>query len=264
MRTVSIGKQDYESLIMSDCFYVDKTYFIKEWWESKDDVTLLTRPRRFGKTLNMSMLNCFFSNKYANRGELFQKFYIWKDAEYRKMQGTYPVIFLSFASVKETKIEDAKYRICSLILEIYEDNPYLLKTDLLSENEKEQYTSVKAGMNPIAAIDAIKLLCGYMKRYYGKKVLIFLDEYDTPLQKAYIGEYWNEMVSFMRAFFNSTFKSNPYLDRAIMTGITRVSKESMFSDLNNLNVVTTTNDEYATCFGFTEDEVAKALEEAGL
>lgn len=264
MRTVSIGKQDYESLIVSNCFYVDKTNLIKEWWESQDDVTLITRPRRFGKTLNMSMLNCFFSNKYKNRKDLFEGLSIWKYEKYRKMQGTYPVIFLSFAPVKETKIDDAKYRICSLISEIYEDNRYLLKTDLLSENEKEQFTSVKANMNPIAAIDAIKLLCGYMKRYYGKKVLIFLDEYDTPLQEAYLSGYWDELVSFMRAFFNSTFKTNPYLDKAILTGITRVSKESMFSDLNNLNVVTTTNDEYATCFGFTQDEVTKALEEAGL
>lgn len=174
------------------------------------------------------------------------------------------MIFLSFASVKETKIEDAKYRICSIISEIYEDNRYLLESGVLSSNEAEQFKSVKVGMNPLGVSDAIKLLCGYMKRYYGKKVLIFLDEYDTPLQEAYLGGYWDEMVSFMRAFFNSTFKTNPHLDRAIMTGITRISKESMFSDLNNLNVVTTTNDEYATCFGFTQSEVLKALKEAGL
>lgn len=264
MRKISIGKQDFESMIMSECFYVDKTYFIKEWWESQDDVTLITRPRRFGKTLNMSMLNCFFSNKYADRGDLFEGLSIWKDEKYRNMQGTYPVVFLSFAAVKETSIEDAKYRICGLISEIYEANRYLLKEDLLSDNEKEQFLSVKAGMNPIGASDAIKLLCGYMQRYYGKKVIIFLDEYDTPLQEAYIGGYWNEMVSFMRSFFNSTFKTNPYLDRAVMTGITRVSKESMFSDLNNLRIVSTTGNMYETCFGFTEKEVFEALEEAGL
>ncbi len=264
MRTISIGNQDYESIIMSDCFYIDKTKLIKEWWETKDDVTLITRPRRFGKTLNMSMLNCFFSNKYAGRGELFEGLDIWKDKNYREIQGTYPVIFLSFAAVKETNIEDAKYRICALISEIYEANRYLLKGDILSDNEKEQYLSVKVGMNPIGASDAIKLLCGYMQRYYGKKAIIFLDEYDTPLQEAYIGGYWNEMLSFIRSFFNSTFKTNPYLERALMTGITRVSKESMFSDLNNLRIVSTTSEIYETYFGFTEKEVFNALEEAGL
>lgn len=153
MRTIGIGKQDYESIIMPDCFYVDKTNFIKEWWEAKDDVTLITRPRRFGKTLNMSMLNCFFSNKYSGRGDLFEGLEIWEDEKYREIQGTYPVIFLSFASAKETNIGDAKYRICALISEIYEDNRYLLKGDLLSDNEKEQFLSVKAGMNPIGASD---------------------------------------------------------------------------------------------------------------
>ncbi len=281
MRTIGIGKQDYESIIMPDCFYVDKTNFIKEWWEAKDDVTLITRPRRFGKTLNMSMLNCFFSNKYSGRGDLFEGLEIWEDEKYREIQGTYPVIFLSFASAKETNIGDAKYRICALISEIYEDNRYLLKGDLLSDNEKEQFLSVKAGMNPIGASDAIKLLCGYMQRYYGKKVLILLDEYDTPLQEAYIEEYWNEMTGFMRSFFNSTFKTNPYLERAIMTGITRVTystymkfaeqtsngsalAETMFSDLNNLRIVSTTSNIYQDCFGFTEKEVFNALDEAGL
>ena len=282
MRKISIGKQDYESLITSGCFYVDKTYFIKEWWESQDDVTLITRPRRFGKTLNMS----FFSNKYAGRGDLFEGLSIWNDEKYRQLQGTYPVIFISFASVKETKLENAKYRICSLVSEIYEANRYLLKGDLLSDNEKEQFVNVKANMNSIGVVDAIKLLAGYMERYYGKKVIILIDEYDTPLQEAYVGGYWNDMVGFIRSFFNSTFKTNPYLDRAIMTGITTaeysavrkfakqtsngsalaetISKESIFSDLNNLNVITTTNDEYCTSFGFTENEVFAALDEADL
>lgn len=286
MRKISIGKQDYESLITSGCFYVDKTYFIKEWWESQDDVTLITRPRRFGKTLNMSMLECFFSNKYAGRGDLFEGLSIWNDEKYRQLQGTYPVIFISFASVKETKLENAKYRICSLVSEIYEANRYLLKGDLLSDNEKEQFVNVKANMNSIGVVDAIKLLAGYMERYYGKKVIILIDEYDTPLQEAYVGGYWNDMVGFIRSFFNSTFKTNPYLDRAIMTGITTaeysavrkfakqtsngsalaetISKESIFSDLNNLNVITTTNDEYCTSFGFTENEVFAALDEADL
>ena len=273
MHTVGIGKQNYESLIMSDCFYVDKTYFIKQWWESQDDVTLITRPRRFGKTLNMSMLNCFFSNKYMNRADLFEKFEIWTDEKYRKLQGTYPVINLSFADVKDDNFKNAKNSIISVISDVYRTHSYLIETDEITDAEKGVFkaldaysnnTNINKEISEDVICRAIKNLSFLLERYYGKKVLIFLDEYDTPLQEAYLGGYWDEMVGFMRVFFNATFKTNPYLDRAIMTGITRISKESMFSDLNNLRIVSTTSNMYETCFGFTEDEVFKALDEVGI
>ncbi len=273
MHTVGIGKQNYESLIMSDCFYVDKTYFIKQWWESQDDVTLITRPRRFGKTLNMSMLNYFFSNKYMNRADLFEKFEIWTDEKYRKLQGTYPVINLSFADVKDDNFKNAKNSIISVISDVYRTHSYLIETDEITDAEKGVFkaldaysnnTNINKEISEDVICRAIKNLSFLLERYYGKKVLIFLDEYDTPLQEAYLGGYWDEMVGFMRVFFNATFKTNPYLDRAIMTGITRISKESMFSDLNNLRIVSTTSNMYETCFGFTEDEVFKALDEVGI
>lgn len=295
MHTVGIGKQNYESLIMSDCFYVDKTYFIKQWWESQDDVTLITRPRRFGKTLNMSMLNCFFSNKYMNRADLFEKFEIWTDEKYRKLQGTYPVINLSFADVKDDNFKNAKNSIISVISDVYRTHSYLIETDEITDAEKGVFkaldaysnnTNINKEISEDVICRAIKNLSFLLERYYGKKVLIFLDEYDTPLQEAYLGGYWDEMVGFMRVFFNATFKTNPYLDRAIMTGITTaeysavrkfakqtsngsalaetISKESMFSDLNNLRIVSTTSNMYETCFGFTEDEVFKALDEVGI
>ena len=273
MHTVGIGKQNYESLIMSDCFYVDKTYFIKQWWESQDDVTLITRPKRFGKTLNMSMLNCFFSNKYMNRADLFEKFEIWTDEKYRKLQGTYPVINLSFADVKDDNFKNAKNSIISVISDVYRTHSYLIETDEITDAEKGVFkaldaysnnTNINKEISEDVICRAIKNLSFLLERYYGKKVLIFLDEYDTPLQEAYLGGYWDEMVGFMRVFFNATFKTNPYLDRAIMTGITRISKESMFSDLNNLRIVSTTSNMYETCFGFTEDEVFKALDEVGI
>ena len=273
MHTVGIGKQNYESLIMSDCFYVDKTYFIKQWWESQDDVTLITRPRRFGKTLNMSMLNCFFSNKYMNRADLFEKFEIWTDEKYRKLQGTYPVINLSFADVKDDNFKNAKNSIISVISDVYRTHSYLIETDEITDAEKGVFkaldaysnnTNINKEISEDVICRAIKNLSFLLERYYGKKVLIFLDEYDTPLQEAYLGGYWDEMVGFMRVFFNATFKTNPYLDRAIMTGITRISKESMFSDLNNLRIVSTTSNMYETCFGFTEDEVFNALDEVGI
>ena len=263
-RTVSIGTQDFEKMIQRNCFYVDKTGFIKEWWESEDEVTLITRPRRFGKTLNMSMLNCFFSNKYADRGELFEKLEIWKDEKYCEIQGTYPVIFLSFAGVKGNTFELSKKQIYDKIIELYENNRFLLKSDCMSDTEKARYISFLE--KPLEEDVSFKLneLSNYLSRYYGKKVIILLDEYDTPMQEAYVNGYWEELVAFTRSLFNSTFKTNPYLERAIMTGITRVSKESIFSDLNNLKVITVTNEEYSKCFGFTEKEVFDALDEQGI
>ncbi len=263
-KTISIGKQSFSSLREKNYFFVDKSYFIKEWWEKGDDITLITRPRRFGKTLNMSMLDCFFSNKYANRADLFEGLSIWQDGEYRKLQGTYPVIFLSFAAVKAGNLKDAKTQIKQEIARLYEENRYLLESNVLSDNERKIYNSTTIQMDDTMAQNALKTLSVWMERYYGKKVIILLDEYDTPMQEAYMQGYWDEFTSFVRSLFNASFKTNPYLERAIMTGITRVSKESIFSDLNNLQVVTTTSDLYADCFGFTETEVFQALDEFGM
>lgn len=264
MKSISIGKQSFDALREQNCFYVDKTSFIKEWWESRDDVTLITRPRRFGKTLNMDMLNCFFSNHYEGRSDLFEGLSIWEEEAYRKMQGAYPVLFLSFAAVKTKGYTNARKQICGLLAEEYERHRYLLKTGLLSENEKAAYNAMTNSMDDVEAADSLRKLMGYLERYYGKKVIMLLDEYDTPLQEAYVGGYWDEMTAFIRSLFNATFKTNPYLERAVMTGITRISKESIFSDLNNLEVVTTTSDKYASAFGFTEEEVFAALDDYGM
>ena len=263
-KAISIGIQGFSDLREQDCFFVDKTNFIKEWWGKRDVVTLIMRPRRFGKTLNMSMLDCFFSNKYANRADLFEGLSIWQDETYRKLQGTYPVIFLSFAAVKAGNLEDAKTQIKQEIARLYEENRYLLEGNVLSDNERKIYNSTTIQMDDTMAQNALKTLSVWMERYYGKKVIILLDEYDTPMQEAYVQGYWDEFTSFVRSLFNASFKTNPYLERAIMTGITRVSKESIFSDLNNLRVVTTTSNLYADCFGFTEEEVFAALDEYGM
>ena len=180
-RKLGIGHDDFAVVRESNNFYVDKTNFIREWWESNDKVTLITRPRRFGKTLNMSMLENFFSLQYAGRGDLFEGLSIWRSEQYRELQGTYPVIFLSFANVKEASYKEARKK-----------------------------------------------------------------------------------IGYTRGLFNSTFKTNSYLERAVMTGITRINKESIFYDLNNLKVVTTTSEKYSDCFGFTEEEVFAALDEFGL
>lgn len=263
-RTVAIGVQDFETLISKNNFYIDKTKFIKEWWENDDQVTLITRPRRFGKTLNMSMLERFFSNKYQGQGEIFEHLDIWKEEKYQNLQGTYPVIFLSFAGVKATEYESVLYQIRSILKRLFVTYYDLLDTDVLTEGEKIAYKKLADDMPVQDAPLALYQLSDYLHRYYGKKVIILLDEYDTPLQEAYVNGYWEKLTAFTRNLFNNTFKTNPYLDRAVMTGITRVSKESMFSDLNNLNVVTMTSNEYASYFGFTETEVFAAMDEFGL
>lgn len=263
-RTIGIGHQDFEVVRKKDLFYIDKTDFIREWWESGDSVTLITRPRRFGKTLNMSMLEKFFSVKYAGRADLFDGLSIWKEEKYRELQGTFPVLFLSFANVKETEYETARRKICQLIADEYSRHAFLLEAGVLQEEEKENFRRKTIDMDDVDATLALNQLSLYLSRYYGKKVIILLDEYDTPMQEAYVGGYWTEMVAFTRSLFNAAFKTNPCLECAVMTGITRISKESLFSDLNNLKVVTATSDKYADSFGFTEKEVFEALEEYGM
>ncbi len=263
-RTLGIGKQDFEKVRKENAFYIDKTKFIREWWESEDDVTLITRPRRFGKTLNMSMLEKFFSVQFAGRGDLFCGLAIWEDEKYRRLQGTYPVLFISFADVKETTYIQTKKKICRIIKALYNKYDFLLENDLLNESERNDFLNISVDMEDNEASYSLKALSDYLLRYYKKKVIILLDEYDTPMQEAYVNGYWDELVSFTRSLFNATFKTNPYLERAIMTGITRVSKESIFSDLNNLQVITTTSGKYMDCFGFTEEEVFAAIDEYGL
>ena len=283
-KIVSIGNQGFEDIRINDNFYVDKTAFIKEWWEARDIVTLITRPRRFGKTLNMDMLKCFFSNKYAGRQDLFEGLSIWEEEKYRKLQGEYPVISLSFADVKQTNYIDAVKMIKFIISDAFREYRDIMQSDRFTETDRERFEMVNPTMDDVTAQRALKELGGYLETYYGRKVILFLDEYDTPMQEAYVGGYWDEFTAFIRSLFNSTFKTNPYLECAIMTGITRVSKdmsypcqgydlrphqrasffESIFSDLNNLKVITTTSNCYEQCFGFTEPEVFEALDSFGL
>lgn len=263
-RVIGIGQQDFEDIRKANLFYIDKTHFIKEWWENQDSVTLITRPRRFGKTLTMSMLEKFFSVKYAEGGSVFEGLKIWEEEKYRKMQGTWPVISLSFANVKEPTYQMAKKRICQLLTDVYNKNYFLMESGLLTEEECGYFRRITTDMEETDATIALHKMSDFLSRYYKKKVIILLDEYDTPMQEAYVEGYWEQLVTFTRSLFNATFKTNPFLERAIMTGITRVSKESVFSDLNNLVVITTTSEAYADCFGFTEGEVHQSLQEYGM
>ncbi len=260
----AIGLQSFEEIRRKNIFYVDKTDFIREWWENEDSVTLITRPRRFGKTLNLNMVECFFSNQYVDGADLFEGLSVWGDEKYRKLQGSYPVVFVSFAKVKSVDYEGMKYSIANIIFEIYQENRYLLEGDVLSDNEKEYFNSIKPGMSEAAAADSIHILTNFLSRYYGRNVIVLLDEYDTPMQEAWLSGYWDRAAGFFRNFFNATFKTNQHIYRGLITGITWISKESIFSDFNNLEVVTTTSEKYARCFGFTEQEVFYALDEMGM
>ena len=264
---VNIGIQRFDKLREQGAFYIDKTDFIKEWWETGSEVTLITRPRRFGKTLNMSMLECFFSRKYEGRADLFDGLSIFEQdsdqEKYRNLQGRFPVIFLTFANIKADKYTEMEKKITETIASLYENNRHLLETNCLSENEKEYYKSIKIGMPGDIAVGAVHMMACFMQRYYKENVIILLDEYDTPMQEAWLSGYWNKAVSFFSNFFNATFKTNPYLERGMITGITRIAKESIFTGMNNLKVVTTTSDRYATAFGFTEKEVFDALDDVG-
>ena len=263
-QTISLGNTAFASIREANSFYIDKTDFIRQWWKSQDVATLITRPRRFGKSLNLNMLECFFSEKYRGEGELFRGLSIWNHEKYREIQGTYPVIFFSFADIKGQTFTSAREAICQVIQDLYAEFGFLKESERLSQEEKDYFSLVAPTMSDAVAAMSLKRLSMCLHSYYGKKVLIFLDEYDTPLQKAYMYGFWDELTGFMRGLFNSTFKTNPYLERALLTGITRVSKESIFSDLNNLTVITTTSEQYADCFGFTETEVFDALEKYGM
>lgn len=262
-RVVGIGIQDFSKIQRENVFYVDKTRFIKKWWESKDEVTLIVRPRRFGKTLTMSMVEQFFSVEYAG-SPCFRGMDIWQEEKYREMQGTYPVISLTFSSIKERNFVEARKKICATIQMLYQKLQFLLEGDILNGQEKAEFLKVSAEMPEYEATLTLEKLSGYLERFYKKKVILLLDEYDTSMREAYVKGYWQELADFVRNLLNASFKDNPYLERGIMTGITRISKESIFSDLNHLKVVTTTSNEYADCFGFTEEEVFRSLEEYGL
>ncbi|MBQ7739392.1 MAG: AAA family ATPase [Desulfovibrionaceae bacterium] len=263
-RLAPIGKQNFSNLRENNYFYVDKTLFLKKWWSGGDDVTLITRPRRFGKTLMLDTVRTFFSLEFKDRSDLFEGLEIWKDEEFRNLQGTIPVISLSFADIKEDKPASCVKQIKSILDNLYDDFSFILDRNLFSEREKIQFDSVNISMDDTTAKTALRYLCRLLVRQGYGKPIILLDEYDSPLHEAWLNKYWDELVVFIRGLFNSTFKTNQYLGRGLITGITRVAKESIFSDMNNLKVVSITNDLYSDAFGFTEQEVFTAMDEYGL
>ena len=263
-RTVAIGVQSFAELRERGYFLVDKTSFIADWWHSADQVTLICRPRRFGKTLNMDMVECFFSNKYASRADLFNGLDVWSDADLRREQGAWPVVSLSFSAAKGASAEAVVRRMCEQIARAWRQHRDDIDADSLGDQERDLLEGRTPFVDPMVAPNSLARLCELLEQSMGKRCIVLLDEYDTPLHEAWVGGFWHEVNEFVRAFFNSSFKSNPSMERALLTGITRVARESIFSDLNNPKVVSATSPEYATSFGCTQDEVFAAMEEFGL
>ena len=197
-QTISLGNTAFASIREANSFYIDKTDFIRQWWKSQDVATLITRPRRFGKSLNLNMLECFFSEKYRGEGELFRGLSIWNHEKYREIQGTYPVIFFSFADIKGQTFTSAREAICQVIQDLYAEFGFLKESERLSQEEKDYFSLVAPTMSDAVAAMSLKRLSMCLHSYYGKKVLIFLDEYDTPLQEAYMYGFWDELTGFMR------------------------------------------------------------------
>ena len=264
-RTVSIGRQGFEDIRRSGSFYVDKTGFIRDWWQAEDDVTLVCRPRRFGKTLMLDTVRCFLSLDFAGRGEeLFGGLEVWGDPSMRALQGTVPLVHVSFADCKGPTLEDALALMRSELSAAVRTHGYLLSSDAVDPVDRAFLAGVSDDMGAVVAKTCLKRLCHALLAHHGVRPVVLLDEYDTPMQEAWLGGCWDQMTGFVRSLFNATFKTNPSLGRALITGITRVTQESIFSDMNNLKVVTVSSDAYATSFGFTEEEVFAAMDEFGL
>ena len=265
VKSLPIGISDYVRA-QSEYYYVDKTLLIKEFLDQKPLVSLFTRPRRFGKTLNMDMLRVFFEISDEDTGQYFTDKAIWKcGAEYRSHQGKYPIIFLTFKDVKFETWEATIDKIRGLLQDEYGRHQEIINSNKLSQYEKDYFTKILNGTsNEVELTSALERLSKMLATYYGKAPIIIIDEYDTPIQEGYSKDFYEEIIGFMRNFFSGAFKDNKNLSYGFLTGILRIAQESIFSGLNNLTVDSVMDEEYDSFFGFTGDEVRTMLEYYGM
>ncbi len=263
------GIDNFKKLIDRNGYYVDKTLLIKELIDRPDQIVLITRPRRFGKTLNMSMLKYFFENPKCRQDEfdeevsyLFENLNITKSGEnYRQELGKYPVVYLTLKNAKQSNWEDTLYNLKEIIADEYKRHGYLLQSDILSEVEKEKYNKIIGGnADTVMYTDVIKNLTEYLKRYFKEDCIVIIDEYDTPIQSGYIEGYFKEVIEFQKSMLVKGFKDNNALKQGILTGIMKVAQESIFSDFNNPSINTLLSERYKDKFGFTETEVEEMAE----
>lgn len=265
VKSLPIGISDYIRA-QSEYYYVDKTLMIKDFLDKKPLVSLFTRPRRFGKTLNMDMLRVFFELSDEDTSKYFTDKKIWKcGKEYRAHQGQYPVIFLTFKDVKFDTWEATLDKVRGLLQEEYGRHRELLDSDKLAEYEKVYFSRVLEGKaTEVELTSSLERLSKLLADYYGKAPIIIIDEYDTPIQEGYSKDFYEEIISFMRNFFSGAFKDNKNLSYGFLTGILRIAQESIFSGLNNLTVNSVLDEEYDRYFGFTNEEVHTMLEYYGV
>ena len=260
LKSLPIGISDYVRA-QSEYYYVDKTMLIKEFLDKKPLVSLFTRPRRFGKTLNMDMLRVFFEKKAEDTSKFFTDKDIWKcGEEYRSYQGQYPVIFLTFKDVKFDTWSATIDKIRALLQEEYGRHQEILYSEYIAKYEKDYFTKILEGTaTEVDMTSALEKLSAMLARHYGKAPVIIIDEYDTPIQEGYSKDFYDEIIGFMRNFFSGAFKDNKNLSYGFLTGILRIAQESIFSGLNNLSVNTVMDEEYDKYFGFTDAEVREML-----
>ncbi|WP_105176690.1 AAA family ATPase [Clostridium cagae] len=262
LKALPIGVDNFEMLITRGYYYIDKTLLIKDLLDNKASVNLFTRPRRFGKTLNMSMLQYYFEKREENNSHLFENLNIMEAGEeYVSHMGQYPVINLSLKSAKQPNFELAFKCMKEEITNEFRRHEYILKSDKLN-NEKEQYLRIVKGDDEDGLyITSLRFLSQCLEKYHNKKVIILIDEYDVPLENAFFEGFYDKMIAFLRSLFESALKTNSSLEFSVITGCLRISRESIFTGLNNLNIVSILNDRYAEHFGFTDDEVKKILKD---
>jgi hypothetical protein len=256
VKRIPLGISDFKMLIDEDYLFVDKSELIKEFWESSGQTILVPRPRRFGKTLNMSMIKYFFENSSKNNSYLFKGLNIESHKETMELQGMYPVIYLSFKDEKHSSFEYLREGLSNIFSTLYIEHEYCLNNPKLHSVEKEYYDSVISKKASIIELgNALKKLSEYIHSYFEQKVIILIDEYDVPIQAAYLNNYYAEAIEFMRNLLSGAFKDNNFLQKGLITGILRVAKESIFSGLNNLKVESILNENLCDKFGFTDLEI---------
>ena len=262
---VGIGESDFKMLRMRKNYFIDKSLYIKDIIDNDSKVILVTRPRRFGKTLNMSMLKYFFDCDSKDSKEMFKGLKIMEQSEkYISQMGAYPCIYLTMKDLNVRNFEFMLMQLKTAIMEIFFEKRYLLESEI-PEGERVVFNKIlAANINEMELLNSIKMLTRMLCNYYNKPVMLFIDEYDVPLQTAYVEGYYEEAIKFLRTFYVTTFKDNAYLKKTVLTGVSRVAKESIFSGANNFDVYTVLNNEFADDFGITSEEVDKALKDFDL
>ncbi len=265
MKKTSIGIDDYKKLIEVGCAYVDKTLFIQEVIERGTEIAIIPRPRRFGKTLNMSMLRYFFEKTQEDHSHLFSPYKIWQ-TKYRELQGKYPVIFFSLKEIKQGTWDLAYEKLQALIAKEFERHAYLLSSpDCLSQTEKKKFQDILSEKANQATTElSLSFLITWLERYHKKRVFVLIDEYDAPIHMAYFRGYYSSLIDFMRNWLGGGLKGNPGLEKGVLTGILRIAKENIFSDLNNGSNFTLFSPNFSSQFGLLEDEVKNLLSEYGM